>query len=95
MTPLCRIIHQTLVIRISPTVLRTATEYHPDFWDAESGEPTVTVTDTSKYMRAVCEVLNEEDPDNGSTRLTRCLDDAIRHAVEHGSEGIDFKEQQP
>ena len=93
MTPLCRVVQKHLVVRISQEVLQSATTYHPDFWDSESGEPTVTVTNISQFLRDVCEALNEEDPDDGSTRVTRCLDDAIRHAIENGSEGIDLKEQ--
>jgi hypothetical protein len=72
--------------------LQFAAEKHPEFWDGESGDdaPNIVVTDKEKFGEAVCEEINREDED-GSTLLTRMLDEAIRQAVENGCEGVDLE----
>ncbi len=71
--------------------LRFAAEQHPAFWDGVSGKdgPNVVITSLPKFAAAVVEQLNKEDPDNGSTMLSRMLDQAIKLAVESGCEGVE------
>lgn len=73
-----------LVVKVDPEALRFAAENHPDFEDLS-----FTVSDIDVFSRDVAKEINAEDED-GSTLLTRMLDDAIRKAVENGSEGVDY-----
>lgn len=88
----CKIVGDVIRIEIGSEALRFAAEQHPDFWDGESGTdvPNIKVTDAAKFAREVVRAVNDEGED-GSTRLTRMLDDAIRHAVEQGCEGVDHE----
>lgn len=88
----CEIVGDVIRIEIGSEALRFAAEQHPDFWDGESGTdvPNIKVTDSAVFAREVVRAINDEGED-GSTRLTRMLDDAIRHAVEQGCEGVDHE----
>jgi len=72
-------------------VLRFAAENHPDFWDGKSGMdvPNINITDTVIFAKEVALAINEEAED-GSTLLTRMLDEAIKQAVENGCEGVEL-----
>ncbi|MEP3856756.1 MAG: hypothetical protein ABJM39_06895 [Porticoccus sp.] len=80
----------TLSLFISGGVLRFAAETHQGLWDGESGPdvPVVKITDQREFAFAVAEAINAEDED-GSTLLTRMLDEAIMQAVEDGCDGVD------
>lgn len=77
-------------LSIGANVLRYAAEAHPDFWDGQSGPdvPNIKITDLAAFSREVAGAINREDED-GSTLLTRMLDEAVRDAVENGCEGVD------
>lgn len=81
-----------LVIRIPAKVLESATNNHPEFWDAEKDRQTIKVTDRKQWLTAVRDALLDEEED-GSTRLTSALDRAIAHAVEQGEEGVEFLDE--
>lgn len=80
----------TLSVFVSEDLLRYAAETHQGLWDGEScaDTPVVRITDQREFAAAVADAINREDED-GSTMLTRMLDDAIMAAVEDGCEGVD------
>ena len=80
----------TLSLFVSGNVLRFAAETHQELWDGESGPdvPVVKITDQREFAFAVAAAINAEDED-GSTMLTRMLDEAIVAAVEDGCDGVD------
>ena len=77
-------------MNVGAYVLCHAAAFHPDFWDGESGPdvPNIKITDPALFTREVAAAINREDED-GSTLLTRMLDEAVRDAVESGCEGVD------
>lgn len=80
----------TLSLFVGSELLRFAAETHQGLWDGESGPdvPVVKITDQREFAFAVAEAINSEDED-GSTLLTRMLDEAIMQAVEDGCDGVD------
>jgi len=88
----CLIVGDVIRIEIGRKVLRFAAEQHPDFWDGESDTdvPNIKITDDAKFAREVVNAINDEEED-GSTRLTRMLDEVIKYAVEQGCEGVDHE----
>lgn len=70
-------------------VLCHAAAFHPDFWDGQSGPdvPNIKITDPAEFAREVASAINRESED-GSSLLTRMLDEAVRDAVESGCEGV-------
>ena len=82
----------TLSLFVSGDVLKFAAETHQGLWDGESGPdvPVVKITDQREFAFAVAEAINAEDED-GSTLLTRMLDEAIMQAVEDGCDGVDHE----
>lgn len=85
--------HGGLDMSIGNDILAFAAAHHPDFWDGESGAdvPNIRVTDPIAFAKEVARAINEEDGNDGSTRLTRFLDGAIAHAVQQGCEGVDHE----
>lgn len=81
---------QGIDMAIAASVLRVAAEQHPDFWNGHSSpdEPNIKITDLDVFTREVASAINEEAED-GSTLLTRMIDEAVRNAVESGCEGVD------
>ena len=77
---------------VSVGALRFAAEQHPDFWDGYRPDsvPNIKITDAEKFAREIVDEINRENED-GSTLLTRMLDDAIRNAVDAGCEGVDHE----
>lgn len=80
----------TLSLFVAGDILRIAAETHQGLWDGESdiSVPVVKITDQRDFAESVAEEINREDED-GSTMLTRMLDEAIMQAVEDGCDGID------
>jgi hypothetical protein len=85
-----------LDLGIGLDTLRFAAEAHPDFWDGESGTdvPNIRITDMGVFAKDVVRAINDEAED-GSTLLTSMLDEAIKQAVEDGSEGADINRKEP
>jgi len=81
----CEIVDGCLVIAVSGDVVKFATENHPAFFDGD--QQTVGIENSEVWMRSVVSALNAEGED-GSTRVTRVLDEAIQFAVEQGYEGV-------
>lgn len=84
-----------IVVYISFMDLAFAAENHPGFWDGESGieitAPNITVTNPAEFAQEVVEQLNREDED-GSTMVTKLLDDAISEAINSGCEGVSYRD---
>lgn len=84
----CRAAGGRIEMGVGMDVLAFAAENHPDFWDGETDGPNIKITDMQEFARAVAEAVNKEAED-GSTLLTRMLDEAIVRAVEDGCDGVD------
>jgi len=90
-TPLaCWIENDCLVIKIGINALAFVAANCEYFWDGESGidVPTVKVIDKSLFAKEVRRYLAAEEED-GSTLLTKTIEQAIINAVEDGCEGVD------
>lgn len=88
--------HGLLDISIGEKCLQTAAEQHQHFWNGYAGieHPNVKVINSTEFALAVFEALLDEGED-GSTLVTRMLDEAIKQAVENGCEGVDHDYVQP
>ena len=53
----------------------------------------VMVTDHTQFLLEVCSQLNSEDED-GSTALSRCIEDSMELAIENGAIGVTFVQPQ-
>ncbi len=81
-----------LTIRIGVHILAEAVRRGP-FADtiiaqAEGDEGAFQITDEDQFAREVLRALEDEDPNNGDTLVTRMLDDAAGKAIENGAEGV-------
>jgi len=87
----CDVVDGAIDISIGVGVLCFAADNHPDFWDGESGPevPNIKITNAQDFAREVMFAINAESED-GSTLLTRMLDEAIAKAVESGCDGVDY-----
>jgi len=86
-----------IVIRVTPTALKFATERGPalELWDDEAGRfRKVEVTDLPAWRRGVLRALRDEE-ENGDTPVHLLLDAALRHALEHGEPGISIEGNVP
>lgn len=88
----CEVVGEKIIFEIGVDILKVAAFMHPNFWDGESGTdvPNIRVTDPMIFAREVVRQVNDEDED-GSTLLTRMLDEAMKQAVEDGCEGVDHE----
>lgn len=84
----CKAQDGEIVIRIGEQVLAFATEQNPELWNVEKDKPKFKITDAKIFSRAVMSAMNQEDED-GSTLLTRMLDQAVLEAIEYGCEGVE------
>ena len=84
----CAARNGALVIKIGGAVLAFATEQNPRLWDGEKDGPGFKITDAKVFAQDVMYAMNRESED-GSTLLTRMLDQATLNALESGSEGIE------
>lgn len=86
----CKAVAGEIDMRIGVETLRFAAENHEEFWDGESGTdvPAIKITNSVIFAQEVVLAINEEAED-GSTLLSRMLDEAIKQAVENGCEGVD------
>lgn len=84
----CRVVDGVIDMSIGVNILRFATESHPDFWDERSNhnDPNIKITDAAVFAKEVVYTINKEAED-GSTMLTRMLDEAIKQTIENGCEG--------
>ena len=81
-----------LVIRIGINTLAFAAEHNPDLFDPETNK-------TPPYRRIVNKIALAKDTanalleerENGSTPISRVLDECIESAIEGGSEAVEWK----
>lgn len=87
----CEVKDDQLIFRIGIETLAFSAEHCPRLWDYEkhqtSGPPWVKVVDARELANDVCAAINDEEED-GSTPLTKLLDDAIVAAFDDGSIGF-------
>jgi hypothetical protein len=83
-----------LVISIGIETLAYCAAHQPNIIE-DSGEynwPYIKIDDVSRFARdVVCGLLHEEE--DGSTVISRCIDEACLSAVEDGSEAVDYDYQ--
>lgn len=84
----CEVIDGAIQLVIGAKVLAHATNICPAFYDAENDRGRYRVTDPAVFAKEVERVLNHESED-GSTRLTKMMDEAVEHAIEYGAEGVE------
>lgn len=83
----CVIAEGALVIIVSASVVKYATEHHPDFYDADNDVYLIKVADEQEWLRSVSRRLTEQF-EGGSTPLSELFDKAIYKAVDQGDEGL-------
>ena len=83
-----------IVLAIHVDVLKHAAELAPilEFINDEGECFGAVVTDADVFVNELVSQLNYEGED-GSTLVTRMIDDAIESAVEHGARGIKVAEE--
>lgn len=83
-----KIIDDKLVISLRISTLAHAASHSEHFYNcAESGTP-LKITDEAVFAQSVANALNREEED-GSTPITRMLDEATEWVSEQGEEGIE------
>ena len=81
----CHVDHGVIHVEIGHNILAFAATQHPEFW-----QQSVEVVDAQMFGLEVLHKINEESED-GSTLLTRMLDQAILNAISDGAEGVTLK----
>lgn len=82
-----QVIDGKLVISLKISTLAHAARHSEYFFQcAEQGMP-LKITDEALFARSVAEALNREEED-GSTPITRMLDEATEWVSEQGEDGI-------
>ena len=84
----CKSVDGALDMQVGVKVLAFAAERCPDLWNGEDDLPGCRITDPIKFAKEVERELNRESED-GSTRLSRMLDEAIAEAINQGAEGVE------
>lgn len=83
-----QIVDGKLVISLRISTLAHAARNSEHFFNcAESGTP-LKITDETMFATSVANALNREEED-GSTPITRMLDEATEWVIEQGEEGIE------
>ena len=84
----CKYQNGRIVIEIGEEVLAHATDINPDLYDDENDRGRYKVANHEAFAKELVSYLNEED-EEGATRVTRMLDEAIYYAIDQGSEGVE------
>lgn len=84
----CKFEKGRIVIEIGDEVLAHATDINPDLYDDENDRGLYRVTNYEVFAKELVSCLNEED-EEGATRVTRMLDEAIYYAIDQGAEGVE------
>lgn len=84
----CAVVNGSIQFVIGQKVLAHATNICPGLYDAMKDRGLYHVTDPAAFAVEVAKVLNEESED-GSTRLTKMMDEAVEHAINWGAEGVE------
>lgn len=83
----CKLAKGVLTIEIDVDTLKVAAERHEQFWQPITDKVALVVKDATLFARDVKSALLVEEED-GSTPITRMIDDAITYAVEQGSDAL-------
>lgn len=85
----CKARQGAIDMAIGAKTLRFSANNHPDFWDPEADRQTVQIHAWKTFAADVVREINAEGED-GSTLLTRMLDEAIKRAIENGSMAVEY-----
>jgi hypothetical protein len=77
-----------LVIRLPVEVIPLAFEVGPGYDVFNCDDRPARIVDTSKFVDALVEALNDEIDETGLTLVSSMFDQAMIRAVEHGAEGV-------
>jgi len=83
-----QIIDGRLIISLSIQTLANAARNSQHFFDCAEQGMQLKITDEAAFAESVKSALNREEED-GSTPITRLLDDATAWVSEQGEEGIE------
>lgn len=83
-----RIVDGELVIKLKVSTLAHAARHSEYFFRCEEDGTTLKITDEAAFAESVVSALNREEED-GSTPITRLLDEATEWASEQGLDGIE------
>lgn len=86
-----KIIEGRLVISLRVSTLAHAVRHSQHFFDCEENGTKLKITNEAVFAASVAQALNREEED-GSTPITRMLDDAVEWVSEQGEEGIEEEE---
>lgn len=84
-----RLVDGQLVVSVGIETIKLAFEHHPE-WDNPDAVPSA-VTNPDEFAHDVILEMNDES-ENGSTPLTRFLDDMLMRAMNNGSMALDHPE---
>jgi hypothetical protein len=85
----CRVVKRVLTIEIGISTLKHAAARHEEFWQPQTDKVALVVNNPDVFAKDVLSWLTEEAED-GSNPVSRLLDEAIKEAVNQGSEGVDY-----
>ena len=83
-----RIVGDELVIKLKISTLAHAARHSDYFFRCQEDGTPLNITDEAEFAESVVRALNQEEED-GSTPITRLLDDATEHVAEQGMDGIE------
>ncbi|MDP2263273.1 MAG: phosphoadenosine phosphosulfate reductase family protein [Hydrogenophaga sp.] len=83
-----RIVGDELVIKLKIGTLAHAARHSEYFFRCKEFGTQLEITDETAFANSVVSALNREEED-GSTPITRMLDDATEHVSEQGMDGIE------
>lgn len=86
-----KVVQGVLTIEVGIDTLQFAAEHSEKFWNGQADVHTLKVTDSEQFAKDVRIAMTAEEED-GSTPISRFLDEMIEDAVEDGSEAIDYDE---
>ena len=83
-----RMVGDELVIKLKISTLAHAARNSEYFFHCQDSGTPLKITDETAFAKSVVSALNREEED-GSTPITRLLDDATEHVSEQGMDGIE------
>lgn len=83
-----RIVGDELIIKLKISTLAHAARHSDYFFQCQEDGTTLKITDEAAFAESVASALNREEED-GSTPITRLLDEATEWVSEQGMDGIE------
>ncbi len=83
-----RIVRGVVTIEIGQRTLAWVNDHGPDNWSGEADTPIYRVDDAEEFAVDVVREMNDESED-GSTPLTRFIDEMCAKAIEEGSAAVE------